>query len=77
MCFVGTDINECVSPVLNECGATSGCVNTPGSYRCTCYDGAVLENDGHTCSGTHDIKIRFNKKGLILYSPLIVHYFSL
>jgi len=46
---VCTDVNECVSPLLNKCSYASGCVNTYGSFHCSCQDGAVLANDGVTC----------------------------
>ena len=43
------DVDECISPLLNKCSYTSGCVNTRGSFHCSCQDGAVLDNDGVTC----------------------------
>ncbi|KAM9353495.1 complement component 1, r subcomponent [Symphorus nematophorus] len=46
------DIDECSNP---DPGDGSGplcsqiCVNTPGSYRCSCYYGYKLHVDQHTC----------------------------
>ena len=46
-----SDINECA---IASC--SQGCVNTKGSYECTCtIPGYVLADDGRTC-------IRKNKK---------------
>ena len=49
------DINECASDMLNECHEYAMCVNTTGSYDCTCIDG--YEGDGFDCTGTHTISI--------------------
>ena len=42
------DINECLL-AKNRC--SQDCVNTPGSYNCTCKIGYYLSNDNHTCLG--------------------------
>lgn len=34
-----TDVDECSSNELNDCGAGAVCVNSVGSYRCACVDG--------------------------------------
>ena len=44
------DINECASDVLNECHEYAMCVNTTGSYDCTCIAG--YGGDGFNCTGT-------------------------
>lgn len=42
---------------MDECerednaGCVHDCVNIPGNYRCTCYDGFHLAHDGHNCLG--------------------------
>ena len=48
-----TDLDECSSNELNDCGAGAVCVNSIGSYRCTCVDGfADLQPSlpGRVCS---------------------------
>lgn len=50
-----TDVNECLSPLLNTCPSTSKCVNLNGSYRCDCVssgsdNGTSDDNSIKTCS---------------------------
>eukprot|EP00105_Crassostrea_gigas_P016588 XP_011434026.1 PREDICTED: fibrillin-2-like isoform X1 [Crassostrea gigas] len=44
------DVNECLNSTTNKCSFPNNCVNTPGSYNCTCPIGYSLENDGRTCT---------------------------
>ncbi|XP_062583993.1 fibrillin-1-like, partial [Saccostrea cucullata] len=44
------DVNECGNETLNLCTFKENCVNTVGSYNCSCPIGYVLENDGRQCS---------------------------
>ena len=46
-----TDVNECINSTANKCSFPNNCVNTPGSYNCSCPVGYSLENDGRTCTG--------------------------
>ena len=43
-----TDINECTEG-LSGCAHT--CINTIGSYTCTCNPGYHLASDGQSCNG--------------------------
>ncbi|XP_048727704.2 mucin-4-like isoform X2 [Ostrea edulis] len=43
------DLNECANMSLNKCSQKDTCVNTPGSFNCSCPEGTYLENDGRTC----------------------------
>ena len=47
------DIDECL---IGEDGCEKGCLNVPGSFRCTCPIGYKLNKDGKTCSGTHRLQ---------------------
>ncbi|XP_010279774.1 PREDICTED: signal peptide, CUB and EGF-like domain-containing protein 1, partial [Phaethon lepturus] len=41
-------IDECENDFYNG-GCVHECINIPGNYRCTCYDGFMLAHDGHNC----------------------------
>uniref|UniRef100_A0A6Q2XTU4 Signal peptide, CUB and EGF-like domain-containing protein 3 n=1 Tax=Esox lucius TaxID=8010 RepID=A0A6Q2XTU4_ESOLU len=41
------DLDECASEYTGGC--VHDCINIPGNYRCTCYDGFRLAHDGHNC----------------------------
>ena len=47
--IINTDVNECDTPSLNNCGQV--CENNNGSFTCSCDDGFTLESDNKTCSG--------------------------
>ncbi|XP_043832090.1 adhesion G protein-coupled receptor E5 isoform X2 [Dromiciops gliroides] len=42
------DINECVPPTDVSCGQNADCVNTEGSYHCTCISGYALPSGEKT-----------------------------
>ncbi|XP_004601757.2 collagen and calcium-binding EGF domain-containing protein 1 [Sorex araneus] len=42
------DVDECAAGNASLCAHT--CVNTPGSFRCECRAGYVLEDGGRTCT---------------------------
>ena len=43
-----SDMDEC-TPGVAECGQV--CVNTEGSFHCSCYLGYKLTKDGVNCTG--------------------------
>ncbi|RLV96987.1 hypothetical protein DV515_00012294 [Chloebia gouldiae] len=43
------NVDECERE--DNAGCVHECVNIPGNYRCTCYDGFRLAHDGHNCLG--------------------------
>ena len=43
------DLDECASSATHQCQQI--CVNTAGSYSCSCQSGYALNTDGKTCSG--------------------------
>ena len=45
--FIFVDVNECEG--VNDC--QQRCINTVGSYNCSCQAGFMLNNDGRTCTG--------------------------
>ena len=46
MFYIPTEVDECLYK-LDKCEAT--CINTPGSYKCSCPYGQVLASDGYGC----------------------------
>ena len=44
-----SDINECVLSSLNDCDGNADCIDTIGSYNCSCNPG--YEGDGFNCTG--------------------------
>ena len=51
------DIDECMRDID---GCSHGCVNTEGSYYCTCPTGYELSNDNRACAGEYNILISSN-----------------
>ncbi|KAJ6667025.1 hypothetical protein lerEdw1_019028 [Lerista edwardsae] len=51
------DVNECevYKPEGTSRLCLHGCINTPGSYRCSCPGGYRLFSDGKSCEG--DIRL--------------------
>ena len=49
------DINECST---NDGGCSGTCVNTAGSYYCTCPSGYSLGSNSHSCIGEPLIVVR-------------------
>ncbi|GAB1597302.1 epidermal growth factor-like protein 7 [Argonauta hians] len=45
--FCQTDVNECITD-RHKC--QHNCINTAGSYKCSCNDGFKLMNDGFSCT---------------------------
>lgn len=45
--FIPTDVDECTSSHSDYCDGE--CVNTEGSFRCTCNSDFRLDSDGRTC----------------------------
>ncbi|XP_055463420.1 signal peptide, CUB and EGF-like domain-containing protein 2 isoform X4 [Psammomys obesus] len=41
------DTDECDNELNGGC--VHECLNIPGNYRCTCFDGFMLAHDGHNC----------------------------
>ncbi|WP_169558631.1 EGF domain-containing protein [Myxococcus stipitatus] len=48
---VCTDVNECTNGT-NQCSVNATCVNTPGSYTCTCKPG--YSGNGRTCNDINE-----------------------
>lgn len=42
------DIDECLTP--DTCPSNSTCINTVGSYKCSCHEGFVKDTQG-LCQG--------------------------
>lgn len=49
-----TDIDECAGTALSACSVNAACINTVGSFRCTCKAGFL--GDGLTCDVEPDVQ---------------------
>ncbi|XP_063750103.1 fibulin-2-like isoform X2 [Eleginops maclovinus] len=62
------DMNECLIHEGNICHHR--CVNTPGSYRCECFPGYVLQEDAYTCAPeTLDEENRLKENDRVAVEP--------
>ncbi len=57
---MNSDVNECLVP--GTCSQT--CLNTVGSYKCSCYKGYMLQRDGSSCRALSD-----DRPKLLLANP--------
>ena len=48
LCILVSDVNECVEN-LDQCSNNATCLNTMGSYTCSCDQG--YEGNGFNCTG--------------------------
>lgn len=48
-CYDFADIDECSSPDGSNCSVNASCINTEGSFNCSCNKG--FAGDGFNCSG--------------------------
>lgn len=67
------DQDEC-SAEDHNCNPNADCVNTPGSYRCTCKEG--FNGDGFSCSGktAETYKINPNWRLSFVHSVFTMHW---
>lgn len=54
---VRTDFNECSSSAYNNCTGGQQCINTVGSYNCTCISGYRFDTSSRLCVGKATILI--------------------
>ena len=47
--LICVDINECIEET-DDCA--QNCINTNGSYICSCNTGYYIDIDGRSCNGT-------------------------
>ncbi|KAH7644719.1 hypothetical protein HUG17_0257 [Dermatophagoides farinae] len=59
------DIDECQNRTLNKCH--HHCQNYIGSYKCSCYSGYKLDNDGHSCIDENECEM-FNTSSNLIHN---------
>ena len=64
------DVNECLNSSLSDCDVNASCMDTFGSYMCSCNDGYF--GNGFNCSGKllSIVMSYYNLTCLILYVDL-------
>ena len=73
MFFHYIDHNECN---ITDHGCQQECVNTPGSFFCTCLVGYQLNGDNKTCSGKIEKTETMWKFSKILTKPLAEQWYE-
>ena len=51
VCGIHVDVDECTEDSTVDCGPHADCYNSPGSYRCDCYEGYEKNNNTGECEG--------------------------
>lgn len=66
------DVNECEIYKLEGAPrlCMHACINTPGSYRCSCPPGYKLFNDGKNCEGERDFLL-LNMEQMAFYRSYV------
>ena len=65
-----SDMDECDNTLNGGC--VHDCLNIPGNYRCTCFDGFMLAHDGHNCLGKENIFLSPPSTSLFLFETLLM-----
>lgn len=61
------DVDECVT-TPDVCDHS--CMNSVGSYECSCNQGYILESDGHSCQVTGKVQYRYRG---VWFPALLTH----
>ena len=70
MCvYIYIDIDECETDHSGGCDHI--CINTNGSYYCTCQDGYDLMKDNSSCAGMNEIVIIAKTDSIEYYQTLM------
>ena len=73
-----SDINECEDPDLNQC--SHFCVNSEGTFACSCLSGYTLDAAGRTCHAEGEIILEYfvlpGEKSLVLWYTYLADMYS-
>jgi len=67
--MIGSDIDECSSPRLNDC--SQNCVNNLGSFTCSCEAG--FKANGTKCEGWYTVITRTRNVKCSVPLPMRTH----
>ena len=67
-----SDVDECQRAGGNRSDCAQLCVNTVGSYTCSCKRGYELANDAKTCAGNSLCRVQINAMIIAGFARILI-----